>query len=79
MNSRIGVELKVVWLNIVESSSNSEMKKVVSHTQREKDDWYINSIMIEGCDVPFKYMRRTPYKALKKGQLINLTYYIPTH
>ena len=28
MNSRIGVELKVVWLNMVESGSNSEMEKV---------------------------------------------------
>lgn len=54
---------------------HSDFKKVVSHTQREKDGWYINSIMIEGCDVPFKYKRKQPYKSLAKGQRINLTYY----
>ncbi len=53
----------------------SDFKKVLSHTQREKDGWYINSIMIEGCDVPFKYKRKQPYKALSKGQRVNLTYY----
>jgi len=55
--------------------NHSEMKTVVSHTQREKGDWFINSIMIDGCDVPFKYKRKTKYKQLAKGQRINLTYY----
>ena len=54
---------------------HSELKTVISHTQREKDEWFINSIMIEGCDVPFKYKRKTKYKKLIKGQRINLTYY----
>jgi len=54
---------------------HSENKKVISHTQREKDDWFINSIMIEDCDVPFKYKRKSKYKQLNKGQRINLTYY----
>jgi hypothetical protein len=58
--------------------NHSEMKKVVSHTQREKDDWFINSIMVEGCDVPFKYKRKTKYKQLNKGQRVNLTYYPET-
>jgi len=53
---------------------HSEMMKVVSHTQRQQDDWYINSIMVEGCEVPFKYKRQKPYKNLK-GQRVNLTYY----
>ena len=53
----------------------SDFRKVLSHTQREKDGWYINSIMIEGCDVPFKYKRKQPYRSLSKGQRINLTYY----
>jgi len=57
---------------------HSEMKKVVSHTQREKDGWFINSIMIEGCEVPFKYKRKTQYRKLNKGQRINLTYYPQT-
>jgi len=56
---------------------HSEMKKVVSHTQRKQDEWIINSLMIEGCDVPFKYKRKKPYKDLK-GQRVNLTYYVTT-
>jgi len=55
--------------------THSEDKKVVSHTQREKDDWYINSVMIDGCEVPFKFKRKQPYKTLIKGQRVNLTYY----
>ena len=53
---------------------HSEMKKILSHTQRQKGEWYINSLMIEGCDVPFKYKRKKKYKDLK-GQRVNLTYY----
>ncbi len=58
--------------------THSEMKKVVSHSQRESDGWFINSIMIEDCEVPFKYKRKTQYKKLNKGQRINLTYYPQT-
>ncbi len=57
---------------------HSEMKKVVSHTQREKNGWFVNSIMIEGCEIPFKYKRKSQYKKLNKGQRINLTYYPQT-
>ncbi|HEC28697.1 MAG TPA: hypothetical protein ENI65_03805 [Gammaproteobacteria bacterium] len=53
---------------------HSEMMKVTSHVQREIDDWNINTIMIEGCDVPFKYKRKKKYKNLK-GARVNLTYY----
>ena len=56
---------------------HSEMKKVASHTQRKQDEWIINSLMIEGCEVPFKYKRKKPYKDLK-GQRVNLTYYATT-
>jgi len=52
----------------------SDFQKVSSHVQREEDDWFINTIMIEGVDVPFKYKRKQPYKSLK-GQRINITYY----
>lgn len=58
--------------------THSEEKKVISHTQREKDEWFINSIMIEGCDIPFKFKRKTQYKTLNKGQRVNLTYYPQT-
>lgn len=56
---------------------HSDMKKVVSHVQRQQGEWLINSIMIEGCEVPFKYKRKKKYKDLK-GQRVNLTYYPAT-
>ena len=48
--------------------------KVVSHVQREEGDWYHNTLMIEGCEVPFKYKRKKGYKSLQ-GARVNLTYY----
>ena len=54
--------------------THSEMMKVTSHVQRNEGDWIINTLMIEGYDVPFKYKRQKPYKNLK-GQRVNLTYY----
>ncbi len=51
-----------------------DMAKVVSHVQRTKDDWILNTIMLEGYDVPFKYRRKKNYKNLK-GARVNLTYY----
>jgi len=51
--------------------------KVISHVQREKDDWVLNTIMLEGYDVPFKYKRKTAYKSLQ-GARVNLTYYSET-
>jgi hypothetical protein len=54
-----------------------EEKKVASHVQRERDDWIINTIMLEGYDVPFKYNRKKKYKNLK-GARVNLTYYAQT-
>ena len=53
---------------------HSEMLKVTSHVQRNAGDWIINTLMIEGVDVPFKYKRKRPYKNLK-GARVNLTYY----
>ena len=53
---------------------HSEMQKVVSHVQRDTKEWIINTLMIEGCDVPFKYKRKKMYKNIK-GQRVNLTYY----
>ncbi|MDH5424330.1 MAG: hypothetical protein OEY29_04990 [Gammaproteobacteria bacterium] len=54
--------------------THSEMLKVESHVQRETAEWFINTLMIEGIDVPFKYKRKKLYKNLK-GQRVNLTYY----
>ena len=54
--------------------THSEMLKVTSHVQRETPDWYVNTIMIEGYDVPFRFKRKKLYRNLK-GQCVNLTYY----
>ena len=51
--------------------------KVESHVQRDKDDWVINTVVLEGYDVPFKYKRKTVYKSLR-GARVNLTYYPET-
>lgn len=56
---------------------HSEMMKVISHVQRKSGDWIINSIMVEGCEVPFKFKRKGKYKNIK-GQRVNLTYYSTT-
>lgn len=55
---------------------HSESVKVNSHVQRkEKDsDWIINTIMIEGWDVPFRFKRKKQFKNVK-GARVNLTYY----
>ena len=54
--------------------THSEMVKVVSHVQRDTKEWVLNTVMIEGYDVPFKYKRKKKYKNIK-GQRVNLTYY----
>jgi len=53
---------------------HSEMMKVRSHVQRREGEWLINTLMIEGYSVPFKYKRKKPYQSLV-GQRVNLTYY----
>lgn len=54
--------------------THSEDRKVVSHVQRREDEWMINTIMVEGQDVPFKFRRKKTYKNLT-GSLVNLTFY----
>jgi len=54
-----------------------DMAKVVSHVQRQTDDWVLNTIMLEGYDVPFRYRRKKRYKNLK-GARVNLTFYPET-
>ncbi|HIF50587.1 MAG TPA: hypothetical protein EYQ42_03490 [Thiotrichaceae bacterium] len=53
-----------------------EMQKVASHVQRNEknSEWIINTITIEGYDVPFRFKRKTEYRNLK-GARVNLTYY----
>lgn len=57
-----------------ENLVHSEDMKVLSHVQRNDDDWIVNTIMIEGYDVPFKFRRKKAYKNLN-GSRVNLTYY----
>ena len=54
--------------------THSDVMTVKSHIQRPAGDWILNTLMIDGCDVPFKYKRTKQYKNLK-GQRVNLTYY----
>ena len=56
---------------------HSERLKVTSHVQREAGEWIINTLMVDGCGVPFKYKRKKKYKNIK-GQRVNLTYYPDT-
>jgi len=56
---------------------HSENMKVISHVQRadqSDDEWYINTIMLENIDTPFKYKRKKQYKSLT-NQYVNITYY----
>lgn len=53
---------------------HSEAVKVASHVQREEDEWWVNTIMVEGIEVPFKYKRKKRYQSLR-GALVNITYY----
>lgn len=48
--------------------------KVTSHVQREADEWFINTLMLENINTPFKYKRKKLYRALT-GQRVNITYY----
>ena len=57
--------------------THSEEMRVASHVQRNSGDWILNTLMIDGCDVPFKYKRKRLYKSLV-GQRVNLTYYRET-
>ena len=57
--------------------THSELQKVVSHVQRDTREWVINTLMIEGCDVPFKFKRKQGYKNVE-GKRVNLTYYQST-
>lgn len=55
---------------------HSEMMKVNSHVQRDEknSEWIINTVTLEGYDVPFRFKRKKQYRNLK-GARVNLTYY----
>lgn len=54
--------------------THSELMKVVSHVQRNQGDWVLHTVMVEGCNVPFKFKRKGKYQTLK-GARVNITYY----
>ncbi|MGL4516940.1 hypothetical protein [Shewanella sp.] len=56
---------------------HSDGVTVLSHTQREKGDWVQHTVMVENCDVPFKFRRVKKYKSLQ-GQKISVVYYPET-
>ena len=56
---------------------HSDMQKVESHVQRKSGEWIVNTLMLAGYDVPFRYKRKKLYKSLK-GARVNLTYYAST-
>jgi len=57
-----------------EKLNQLDAAKVVSHVQREIGDWYLNTLMLQDYDVPFKYKRKKKYRDLR-GASVNLTYY----
>ncbi len=65
-------------LNTHQKLVHSENQKVVSHVQRDIKidgvDWSQNTVMIDGCEAPFKFKRKQAYQNLK-GSRVNLTYY----
>ena len=54
--------------------THTEFLKVISHVQRQSDQWIINTVMVERYDVPFRFNRKTAYKNIT-GKRVNLTYY----
>ena len=54
--------------------THTENIKVISHVQRESDDWLINTLMLEDVEIAFKYKRKKMYNSLQ-GQRVNITYY----
>ena len=53
---------------------HSDERKVVSHVQRGSGEWFINTLLIDDLQVPFRYKRKKRYKSLVGAQ-VNLTYY----
>lgn len=53
-----------------------DLVKVMSHVQRDVDNgsWVLNTLMLEGYDVPFRYKRKKKYRSLEGGP-VNITYY----
>lgn len=57
-----------------ENLIHSELLKVISHVQRDQGEWVLHTVMVEDCDVPFKFKRKDNYQSLN-GARVNMTYY----
>ena len=55
----------------------SDLQKVLSHVQQASGEWIVNTLVVEGCDAPFRYKRTQRIKSLRGGR-VNLTYYPTT-
>ena len=66
-------------LNKNEQLNQLDGVKVVSHVQREIEDgdWILNTLLLEGYEVPFRYRRKKKYRNLA-GAPVNLTFYPET-
>ncbi len=53
---------------------HATMQKVASHVQRQQGDWFLNTVLIDQHDVPFKYKRKRRYQSLK-GARVDMIYY----
>ncbi len=63
--------------NILEKNReliHSEMMKIKTHVQMNDKEWIINTITLEGYDVPFRFNRKQEYRNLN-GVRVNITYY----
>ena len=56
------------------AANHLERAKVISHVQRDDGQWVRHTVMLEGYDVPFRFLRREKYQTLK-GARVNVTYY----
>jgi hypothetical protein len=71
------ITMKIEAQTLLEKHDNlihSEEQKVNSHIQRPDEGWIVNTVMIEGCETPFRFRRKKQYRNLK-GNRVNLTYY----
>ena len=60
-----------------EQLNQLDAARVSSHVQRADGEWIVNTLVLEGYAVPFKYKRKKMYRSLQ-GAYVNLTYYPET-
>lgn len=53
---------------------HATMQTVRSHVQRREGDWILNTVMLEGQEVPYKYKRRKKHPSLR-GARVDVIFY----